>query len=67
MLVFYFLAHTNEEIITEICKVSSLWLKALNKQNTHMLRRRMYVETENVIHSLTNSYNILYISIRVKT
>ena len=35
MLAFDFLAHTNVEIIIEICKVPTLWLKALSKHNTH--------------------------------
>ena len=33
-------------IITEICKVSTLWLRALNKHN---ITRIMYIEMENVI------------------
>ena len=38
-------------IIMEICTAPILWLKVLNKQNTHIT----YLEMENVIHNLTKA------------
>ena len=39
-------------IITEICKVPTLWLKALNKHN---MTRIMSIETENIMSNLTKA------------